>query len=69
MTKTTKFCCFRNLEDINKEQVRKRIIKQCDKLQVSKLPLVAFFWSNYDVKRYVDAMPSALEKMYTMQNT
>ena len=50
----TKFCCFRNLEDINKEQVRKRIIKQCDKLQVSKLPLVAFFWSNYDVKRYVD---------------
>ena len=50
----TKFCCFRNLEDINKEQVRKRIIKQCDKLQVGKLPLVAFFWSNYDVKRYVD---------------
>jgi len=22
-----------------------------------------------DVKRYVDAMPNALEKMYTMQNT
>jgi aryl-alcohol dehydrogenase-like predicted oxidoreductase len=26
----------------------------CERLQVAKLPLVAFFWSNYDVKKYVD---------------
>eukprot|EP00978_Attheya_sp_CCMP212_P012852 scaffold32099_cov50-Attheya_sp.AAC.11 len=26
----------------------------CERLQVSKLPLVQFFWGNYDVKRYVD---------------
>lgn len=28
--------------------------KACERLKVEKLPLVQFFWSNYDVKRYVD---------------
>ena len=34
--------------------MRQRILKSCDRLQVEKLPLVAFFWSDYNVKRYVD---------------
>lgn len=50
----TKFCCFRYLEGITKAEVRERILKSCDRLQVQKLPLVAFFWSDYSVKRYVD---------------
>lgn len=50
----TKFCCFRYLEDIDRSEVRLRIQKACERLQVPKLPLVAFFWSNYDVKKYVD---------------
>jgi aryl-alcohol dehydrogenase-like predicted oxidoreductase len=50
----TKFCCFRFLEDINRAEVRQRIQKSCERLQVSKLPLIQFFWSNYDIKRYVD---------------
>ena len=50
----TKFCCFRFLDDINRAEVRQRIQKSCERLQVSQLPLVAFFWSNYDIKRYVD---------------
>ena len=50
----TKFCCFRFLDDINRAEVRQRIVKSCERLQVSQLPLVQFFWSNYDVKRYVD---------------
>ena len=47
----TKFCCFRYLEEINREEVRQRIQRACERLQVTKLPLVQFFWSNYDVKR------------------
>lgn len=50
----TKFCCFRFLDEINRAEVRQRIQKSCERLQVSQLPLVAFFWSNYDIKRYVD---------------
>lgn len=50
----TKFCCFRYLEEINRAEVRERILKSCERLQVSKLPLVQFFWSRYEVKRYVD---------------
>jgi len=50
----TKFCCFRFLDEINREEVKQRIQKACERLQVPKLPLVQFFWSNYDVKRYVD---------------
>jgi len=50
----TKFCCFRFLDEIDKNEVRARILKSCDRLQVSQLPLVQFFWSNYDSKRYVD---------------
>ena len=30
------------------------VIKACERLKVEKLPLVQFFWSNYDIKRYVD---------------
>ena len=50
----TKFCCFRFLDEITREEVKQRIEKACERLQVSKLPLVQFFWSNYEVKRYVD---------------
>jgi diketogulonate reductase-like aldo/keto reductase len=50
----TKFCCFRYLEDIDRNEVRQRILKSCERLQVSQLPLVQFFWSRYDVKRYID---------------
>ena len=50
----TKFCCFRYLEDIDRNEVRQRILKSCERLQVKKLPLVQFFWSRYDVKRYID---------------
>jgi aryl-alcohol dehydrogenase-like predicted oxidoreductase len=50
----TKFCCFKFLDEIDKAEVRNRIQKACERLQVEKLPLVQFFWSNYDVKRYVD---------------
>jgi len=50
----TKFCCFRFLDEINRAEVRQRIQKSCERLQVSQLPLVQFFWSNYDIKRYVD---------------
>jgi Predicted oxidoreductases (related to aryl-alcohol dehydrogenases) len=50
----TKFCCFKFLEEIDKAEVRTRVLKACERLQVEKLPLVQFFWSNYDVKRYVD---------------
>ena len=28
--------------------------KACERLQVSKLPLVQYFWSNYGIKKYVD---------------
>lgn len=50
----TKFCCFRFLDEINKQEVKERIQRSCERLQVSKLPLVQFFWSNYDIKKYVD---------------
>lgn len=50
----TKFCCFRYLDDINRAEVRERVLKSCERLQVTKLPLVQYFWSNYDIKRYVD---------------
>ena len=50
----TKFCCFRFLDDITKDEVKQRIQKSCERLQVEKLPLVQFFWSNYDIKKYVD---------------
>lgn len=50
----TKICCFRYLEDINRLEIRQRVDRARERLQVQKLPLVQFFWSNYDVKRYVD---------------
>jgi len=50
----TKFCCFRYLDEIDRDEVRARIKKACERLKVDKLPLVQFFWSNYDIKRYVD---------------
>lgn len=50
----TKFCCFRYLEDIDRAEVKRRIEKARERLQVDKLPLVQFFWSDYTVKRYVD---------------
>lgn len=48
----TKFCCFRYLEEITRSEVRQRIQRSCERLQVDKLPLVAFFWADYSVKRY-----------------
>lgn len=50
----TKFCCFRFLDEIDRKEVRERIQKACERLQVTKLPLVQFFWSNYDIKNYVN---------------
>lgn len=50
----TKFCCFRFLDEIDRAEVRSRILKSCERLQVSKLPLVQFFWSNYNEPKYVD---------------
>mmetsp|Transcript_16925 Transcript_16925/g.23211 ORF Transcript_16925/g.23211 Transcript_16925/m.23211 type:complete len:441 (-) Transcript_16925:58-1380(-) len=50
----TKFCCFRYLEDIDKQEVRTRINRARERLQTKTLPLVQFFWSNYNVKRYLD---------------
>jgi len=49
----TKFCCFRYLDEITKQEVKERIQRACERLQVSKLPLVQFFWSDYDVQKYV----------------
>ncbi|KAL7567528.1 hypothetical protein ACA910_009536 [Epithemia clementina (nom. ined.)] len=50
----TKFCCFRFLFDIDRAEVKQRILQQCERLQLPKLPLVQFFWSDYEIKRYVD---------------
>ena len=50
----TKFCCFRFLDEIDRAEVRSRIQKSCERLQVSKLPLVQFFWSNYKEPNYVN---------------
>jgi len=33
--------------------VKESIQKACERLQVSKIPLVQFFWSDYGIKRYV----------------
>jgi len=32
--------------------VKQRILTSCERLQVERLPLVAFFWADYSVKRY-----------------
>ena len=50
----TKFCCFRFLDEIDKNEVKSRILSQIDRLQVPSLSLVQYFWYNYDVKKYVD---------------
>lgn len=50
----TKFCCFRFLDEIDRAEVRSRIQKSCERLQVSKLPLVQFFWSNYKEPNYIN---------------
>mmetsp|Transcript_6138 Transcript_6138/g.17132 ORF Transcript_6138/g.17132 Transcript_6138/m.17132 type:complete len:290 (-) Transcript_6138:341-1210(-) len=50
----TKFCCFRDLYGIGPSEVKARVLSQCRRLNVDKLPLVAFFWSDYSVRRYVD---------------
>ena len=50
----TKFCCFRFLNDIDKNEVKTRILGQIDRLKVPSLPLVQYFWYDYDVKRYID---------------
>lgn len=50
----TKFCCFRYLEEIDMKQVRTRVKDACQRLQVDKIPLIQFFWSDYNVKRYID---------------
>ena len=50
----TKFCCFRFLDEIDRAEVKDRIQRACERLQVSKLPLVQFFWSNFEVRKYVD---------------
>lgn len=50
----TKFCCFRFLDEIDRAEVKQRILNSCERLQVNKLPLVNFFWSNYGIKKYVD---------------
>lgn len=48
----TKFSCFRFLDEIDRTEVRDRILKSCERLQVDKLPLVQFFWSNFDIAKY-----------------
>ena len=50
----TKFCCFRFLDEIDRKEVKTRILNQIDRLKVPSLPLVQYFWYDYDVKRYVD---------------
>ncbi len=50
----TKFCCFKFLDEIDRTEVKTRIQKACERLQVDSLPLVQFFWSNYSIKKYVD---------------
>jgi aryl-alcohol dehydrogenase-like predicted oxidoreductase len=50
----TKLCCFRFLDEITRDEIRQRVMRAMERLQVSKLPLVQFFWSNYEIKRYVD---------------
>uniref|UniRef100_A0A7S3VHA1 NADP-dependent oxidoreductase domain-containing protein n=1 Tax=Chaetoceros debilis TaxID=122233 RepID=A0A7S3VHA1_9STRA len=66
----TKFCCFKFLDEIDKAEVRARITKACERLQVPSLPLVQFFWSNYDIKRYVDVglMLAELKEEGLIQN-
>lgn len=50
----TKFCCFRGLDTVDKAEVRRRVEGQLQRLRVSSLPLVAFFWADYNVPRYVE---------------
>lgn len=40
------------LQEINRVEVKQRILRACERLQVEKLPLVAFFWADYGVKKY-----------------
>jgi aryl-alcohol dehydrogenase-like predicted oxidoreductase len=40
------------MQEINKTEVKQRILRACERLQVDRLPLVAFFWADYSVKRY-----------------
>jgi aryl-alcohol dehydrogenase-like predicted oxidoreductase len=49
----TKFCCFNGLDRISKEEVRRKITASCKRLGVKQLDLVAFFWLDLNVKRYV----------------
>jgi aryl-alcohol dehydrogenase-like predicted oxidoreductase len=49
----TKFCCFNNLDRIGRDAVRRGIQRSLDKLGVRQLDLVAFFWSDFNVKNYV----------------
>lgn len=49
----TKFCCFRFLDEITRDEVRQRVQKACERLQVSSLPLLQFFWLRYDVGNYI----------------
>eukprot|EP00667_Euglena_gracilis_P011071 EG_transcript_11293 len=49
----TKFCCFNNLENIGRDAVRRSIERSLNKLRVKQLDLVAFFWSDWRVKNYV----------------
>lgn len=40
------------MQEINRAEVKQRILRACERLQVDRLPLVAFFWGDYSVKRY-----------------
>jgi len=42
------------MQEINRSEVRQRIQRACERLQVERLPLVAFFWADYSVKRYTN---------------
>ena len=53
-TPITKFCCFRFLKEIDRKEVRERVLKSCAALGVEKIPLLQFFWSNYEANNYVD---------------
>lgn len=50
----TKLSCYRFLDEIDITEVRMRIKKACEILNIEKLPLVALSWSNYGIKRYID---------------
>jgi len=50
----TKFCCFRFLNEITRDEVRQRVEQACERLNVARLPLLQFFWLRYDVGKFVD---------------